>query len=362
MTRMQCAYLFLLYSSFKPLHILLQIQQHTNTQLGVAMLPFSNETEDAPKWRFSVLRMMNVTIGCFLGAAGSVLVWPRSTTAVLHDKAARQVSLAGEACESVLHTAAGAFSGRVQIQLLSKSLLHSPRSSMWNRRQAQVEAPSDNSKQSVTIADAQIEALSKASTQSAMTTDVTLEKYEMAIEDWKASKALFPLLRFDPFNFGTPNEAAAAFHKEISMTMSRALRIQTTVLTLDGMIRNDTAHDGFDENDFVAFAETGTLIRELQKLPLEAARCDYAAEHLFCQLEQIRRSIPRVSAVVFAENLSKSGSLLKPILEEGIMDFRSSLNKRGYMSTRMDDDDGHGMPKYAATSSNNNVMLFLQLV
>jgi hypothetical protein len=105
-----------------------------------------------------------------------------------------------------------------------------------------------------------------------------------------------------------------------------------------------------------------TLSQELQTLPLEAARCDYAAEQLFCQLEQIRRSIPRVSAVVFAENLSKSGSLLKPILEEGIMDFRSSLNKRGYMSTRMDDDDGHGMPKYAATSSNNNVMLFLQLV
>ena len=45
--------------------------------------------------------------------------------------------------------------------------------------------------------------LSEVSSSSSMKTnvaDVALKKYEDAIMDWNASKALFPLARFDPFH------------------------------------------------------------------------------------------------------------------------------------------------------------------
>jgi len=76
--------------------------------------------------------------------------------------------------------------------------------------------------------------------------DVALEKYEDAIQDWMASKSLFPLLRFDPFSLLKQRRHASGESNnnepedaDIATTLAHALRIQTTVVVLDGMIRYD---------------------------------------------------------------------------------------------------------------------------
>lgn len=50
----------------------------------ICMLPFG--LDEDPKWSHGVWRVCNVIVGCLLGAAGSIVVCPKSTTAVLHDK------------------------------------------------------------------------------------------------------------------------------------------------------------------------------------------------------------------------------------------------------------------------------------
>jgi len=60
-------------------------------------------------WRKSLYQVTNVVIGCFLGVALSMLVFPRPTVGILHDMIAKQIELAGKASEAVLHTAAVIF-------------------------------------------------------------------------------------------------------------------------------------------------------------------------------------------------------------------------------------------------------------
>ena len=89
--------------------------------LGVALLPFASVERDI--WKVGVFRVLNVSIGCCIGAAGSILLWPRPTLQMLHQKTARQVVLAGQASEAVLHAAVDAFSGKRRLPLLSQELL-----------------------------------------------------------------------------------------------------------------------------------------------------------------------------------------------------------------------------------------------
>jgi hypothetical protein len=56
-------------------------------------------------------------------AIGLIAVCPRSTSAVLHDKMARLVKLAGEASGAALMSAAAAPLGRIQVECLAEELL-----------------------------------------------------------------------------------------------------------------------------------------------------------------------------------------------------------------------------------------------
>jgi hypothetical protein len=85
------------------------------------MLPFG--LYEDPKWEAAVWRIMNVIVRCLLGAIGLIAVCRRSTSAVLHDKMARQVKVAGEASEAVLMSAAAALSGRIQVERLAEEQL-----------------------------------------------------------------------------------------------------------------------------------------------------------------------------------------------------------------------------------------------
>ena len=304
----------------------------------ICMLPFG--LDEDPKWHLGVWRICNVIVGCILGAIGSIAVCPRSTSAVLHDKTVRQVKLAGEASEAVLLSAAAALSGRIQVERLAEELLDTlPQSQMrwkFNRSDSSLTTKAYN-----------------------IGGDVALTKYEDAIADWKVSKALFPLTKYDPFAVTKAPEKSKAFHTEVARTLARTLRMQTTIVVLDGMIRNEGADYEFDQQHFDLFSASGTLIREMLTVPLNVSKSDEAATQLFRNLEFTRKSIVKLSKKVAGVATSPKSVMYK----NGMRDFEARLLNRNmnFKSTRMDDDEGLGLPKYA-TDCDDNALLFLQLV
>jgi len=309
--------------------------------LGVALLPFASVQPNI--WKVGLFRVLNVSIGCCIGAAGSVLLWPRPTLQMLHQKTARQVILAGEAAEAVLHTAVDAFSGKRHIQLLSQELLQTRynfitrtvRNSVAGEQQLQ----SNNNP-----------------------ADVALEKYEDAIQDWMASKTLFPLLRFDPFSLlGRQLSTDTAVNdSDIATTLARALRIQTTVVVLDGMIRYDVnSNYNFTDETLQLFTETGTLIRQLLTLPIQPEQSSLTVQALFEKLEAFRGRTRRAASTLVAHYERDTDND-----DAAILDFQNRLLQRGAQSTRMDDNQGRGLPMYSTMGSSyySHRLLFFQLV
>ena len=90
----------------------------------ICIMPFSQKED--PKWARACYRVLNVVVGCAVGAVGSIVIIPKSTTHVLYDKAARQVVMAGEAAEAVMSVSADYFSGRIQVNRLADELLNAP--------------------------------------------------------------------------------------------------------------------------------------------------------------------------------------------------------------------------------------------
>ena len=308
----------------------------------ICLLPFALDAE--PKWKPALWRVINVSIGCTIGAIGAILVCPRSTRRVVVTKTAHQYSLCGEASEAVLLTAAEAFSGRIQPQMLSQGILQQGPA---NRKWRFLKRMDTSFAQHPTL-------------HFDVNADDALEKYENAISDWKATKALFPLIQYDPFSLGRDPEKEKVFKTNMATTLARALRIQSTIVVLDGMVRNDTDCN-FTEHQLLMFAEIGRSIHQMLTLPLNVQSSDEAADDLFTKLVAIRQGIVDASnQIKLANQSSKTPTILEH--DEGIKEFRNKvLNNSVAMSVRMDDDLGRGVPKYA-TSTEGNSMLFLQLV
>ena len=307
----------------------------------ICCMPFAlNET---PHWEKGVMRVVNVIIGCFLGAIGAIAVCPKSTMSVLHDKTARQVKLCGEASEALLHMAADHFGGKVMIKGLAEELMTHPLDSMvrWKVRNVN----SDD--------------LSQDGKGSSKNADVALKKYEDAIADWKASKMLFPLTKYDPFhilNCGTSeHKSKNNFNKEIARTLARSLRIQTTIVMLDGLVRHDTEYN-FAREDLQLFREIGTNIHRMLTLPLDPSANNTAALALFSELETIRNKILLLSEAVSKPDAEQSATRTKSMVR-----FRDTLTAEAVDNLIKDDDAGRGIPKFAS-EENENSLFFFQLV
>jgi Aluminium activated malate transporter len=306
----------------------------------ICMLPFAGKED--PKWHRGVWRIINVIVGCFLGALGSIVVCPKSTTEVLHDKAARQVKMAGDAAEAVLHTASDFFAGRIAVNRLADDLLETPLESAIEWKFLRSNSLESNSSE---------ESIARA--------DIALKKYEEAIADWRLSKMLFPLANYDPFHLTNKNPESEAQQTEIARTLARALRIQTTIVVMDGMVRNDAEYD-FLPSHLSMFAQAGSLIKVMLTIPLHHERSDKAARRLFDCLEETRSQIRTMSRAVstFEDKLEKTR-------DKGINEFRQLLlesNPDLFLSERtMGDEAGRGIPK-DVTGCHDNTLFFLQLV
>jgi hypothetical protein len=86
----------------------------------ITLFPF---LEQQDPWNKAYFRILNVTIGCFIAAIGSMLILPRSTTDMLLQRIQKQCQWAGESSEAVLHAAADVFSGDLVPQTGSEEML-----------------------------------------------------------------------------------------------------------------------------------------------------------------------------------------------------------------------------------------------
>lgn len=307
----------------------------------ICMLPFA--TNDDPKWETGVWRVVNVVIGCCLGAVGSIVVCPKSTTDVLHDKAARQVKMAGDAAEAVLCTAADFFAGRIEVNRLADDILETPLESAIEWRFLRSNSLRSNSSEDSTAR-----------------ADIALKKYEEAIADWRLSKMLFPLANYDPFHLASRKSESDAMQMEIARTLARALRIQTTIVVMDGMVRNDADYD-FLPAHLTLFSEAGTLIKRMLTIPLRQDRSDAAARRLFNCLEQTRQNIRCMSTAV-----STGEDDFEETRDRGVDDFKklllgSAIDDMAMSARTTGDENGRGIPK-DVTGRHDNTLFFLQLV
>jgi hypothetical protein len=310
----------------------------------ICIMPFSMEED--PKWGRAMYRVLNVVVGCGVGALGSILIVPKSTTDVLYTKASRQVAMAGEAAEAAMNVASDFFAGRIEVNRLADELLNAPLESELQWRVSSASSVSSRN----TVVDGGA-------------TDVALKKYEEAIADWRLSKMLFPLVQYDPFKFKLNADEAMndVFHTEIARTLARCLRIQTTIVVIDGMVRSDANYD-FKPEQLESFAQIGKLIRRMLRLPLDRDSSNAAANILFVKLEEMRQSIRSISTAV-----ADTEDIQDPERDEGLKNFRKKLMSRDstifetLQHTAGGDDMGRGIPTNA-TGRDDNTLFFLQLV
>jgi hypothetical protein len=275
------------------------------------------------------LHSINVTVGCAIGAVGSIAVCPKSTTELLHTKAAHQVRLAGEASEVVLAMAAAVFAGRTHVPSFADGLAEAKYNSMatWKLRRS-------GSLDSGGAAEATGEK-----------SDTVLKKFEAAIASWTSSKALLPLAKYDPFH-AAPDPRAQQFHRDMAEALAQTLRIQTTILLLDGLVRSDSEFR-FDKDELASMVEVGRLIRQMLHVPIALDNSNDAAAGLFGKLEETRKNIRRLL-------VECSLAATDPVYDDGVKELQSSLLSnhcfRG-TSGRGNDDLAQGMLPFPSSQS-----------
>jgi hypothetical protein len=176
--------------------------------------------------------------------------------------------------------------------------------------------------------------------------DAAHEKYNAAIGDWKAVQSIFSLTKYDPFHLCSNKEGSEAYLEAISLTLARALRIQTTVVLLDGIVRNDRGAR-CTERQLYLFFEIGGLIKTMLTPPYNEEMSEAASEDLLDRLEEIRDGVLQESVAVAADVTMQRGLFCGSVGKE---DFKSMLGKSGF-----------GMP-LCVSSRDNRSLLFLQLV
>jgi hypothetical protein len=251
--------------------------------------------------------------------------------------------MAGDACKAVLELAADFLEGNVEIQRLSDELVNTPLESelKWRFRSSSSLVTQDSSVR---------KSMQKGAT------DVALKKYEDAIVEWKQCKMLFSLIKYDPFQVLSNSwvEPAQEYRLEVARILARTLRIQTTVVMIDGMVRSDADYD-LNLADLETLRQIGSCMKNMLKMPVEKTRNDDAATKLFVHLEALRRRLATLRHEAVQNDLNSER-------EENLGDFHDAVLGRKPMGMFSERDDlGRGLPKHL-TESDENTLFFLQLV
>jgi hypothetical protein len=176
----------------------------------ICVMPFYSIQEHA--FKRALIRISNVLIGCILGVGMSMLVFPKPSVNILVDNISKQIILSGESSQFVLYTAADIFADNVYVS--SKAGL-CEQDRMKSIRQR---TPSERR--------------FWRSSSSNLGEDSVLEKYDDAMKLYRTSKAQLGKLQYDPFNLGQSNNLLESFRTEVAHTLTRSMRIQTTIVLI----------------------------------------------------------------------------------------------------------------------------------
>ena len=328
----------------------------------ICILPFYSDSNSEARWTKALYRILNVLIGCLMGAALSIFILPRSTVQILQRKIQLQIQLAGQASQAVLYHAADHFSesAYVPLALAEELMLESIRttSSTTSVRQQQQQQqqrsfrtkltashrPWRNHNQDEEEDGSPYRAFSTATAAAAAVVigraDEALMTQEKAIQESRLIQAQLNMLSYDPFQFTAPDHVVAKFRTEVAHTLARALRIQHTVVLIDGIVRNDPKHD-FGEAHIGLFATVGTLIGKMLSVPLDQE----AAQELQSKMVQIRRSIVELASVVSTSSLEDVTAAPEESSMEKGDDVMRVVGSRHNMQTLLLNDHEEEEPK-----------------
>lgn len=301
----------------------------------IALMPFY-DASDRP-WEKALYRVRNVLLGCVLGVALSCAVFPRPTVSILDAKIVRQIELAGEAAEAVLHTAADAFAEEVYVP---------PADASPTGGDSSLRDPETRERISISERDWR-------DAGSDLGHEAVLEKFEAARKLQGTVRAQLKMLKHDPLNLGRPKELLQTFKDEVTRILAIAMRMQTTVVHIDGIVRNDPWHR-FSGKNLRLLANVGTLMRTMLTAPLNVAASDVAEERLGRRLSEVRRTIISLMATVAA---SPEAQLPPKKLSDGRLD-------RSIAGAPPQVDVDIGFPEQAPKLVRGSLMcslLFLQL-
>lgn len=259
-------------------------------------------------WHKPLYLLMNVGVGCALGVAISVGLYPRPTVSIIREKIERQVELAGEACEAVLHTAADVFAENAYVRpvtlaeaILEDCIAEKKKTSL----DAKEEGPSSVSgfRGSVRMRLGSMARPWRKQRPDGDTPhvglghDVILEKHAEASAEYGATKSQLAMLSYDPFSIGRDDILLQKYKAEVARTLARSTRVQTTVVLIDGIIRNDPKHR-FSKENLELLAEVGGLVRRMLAVPLDVDASNAAMGLLDVRLKAMRGVILELTATV----------------------------------------------------------------
>lgn len=274
---------------------------------GITILPFYTESQD--EWKVGVYRISNVIIGCGIAALGALVLWPRSSVVVLEEKGEQQVKLAGEASDALL-------------QFASEIL-----GSQSGRRSSSIGILTE-SKVGVEEGD-----------------DAAYQIYNKAICEYKAAVSVFPLSKYDPYNLCRDNESFESYRKQSALTLSRCLRIQTTIVLMDAALRNDSVGGNCTTKHRALFRDIGDLIKAMLSVPCDRATGDVAADKLLDRLDEVKDCLRDSIQLVASSASTRDDTLTQQDKEEMKEQLSSDL-----------------VEPLQAYGSDNFSILFLQLV
>ena len=204
---------------------------------GIILLSFYEDTDyTGDLWRTGVFRMLNICIGGLLAGLSSLCVFPLSTKTLIEQKVTELITETGKTSHAVLVAAA-----------LPPPPLHAL---------ARKEEKEDESH----------------------------KLYMKCLEGWKNTRQLFSLLPYDPIFAQLSDDKKKVFWETWRLRLGRVLRIQATLVMLDGL--NRSRLHSVQEHDLMA--RVGERIRKLYEESLDSGKKEEIADSL------IHEDIPAV--------------------------------------------------------------------
>jgi Aluminium activated malate transporter len=173
---------------------------------GIALFAFYEVIGDKPPWVTALYRVLNIIIGCIISAAVSVGVYPVSTRRLLIRNVQSLIAATGKDAGMVLHAASQSFESGTKPRSLSVLLR---------------ELDSGNA-----------------------APDPVHSSYVKDVEGLKNTRALIPVIKYDPWFWRMRKEERRELIHAMIMLVDRTIAVQMNIILLDSILRSDAEYKG----------------------------------------------------------------------------------------------------------------------